>query len=716
MALDDRDILAIINQELSNSAYISQNMQELRQSLSYYLGAPNGTEVEGRSQVMSTDVADSIEWIMPQIMKSFTQNNELVIFDPLNDGDEKQAELESEFVYNILMKKNNGFVIMHQFIKDALMQRNGVVKVYYEELDSSTTEEYTGLSEDQLRMLSQMPNVEITSAQVSQYDADGMGTMMQQYDVKIKITRKKKNICVDSVPLEEFRVNANHTSVDLSNARFTAHVVHRTKSELREMGVSEELIAEMSEDSQPDSAYRFSLQDENYLTGAVSEDDSEKLLSTSECYIRADLEGDSISKLWKITCAGILNVTHVLDKEEIDESPWIGTTGILMSHKFQGLSIYDRIKQIQDQKTALLRNMLDNIYLTNNQRTGVIQGQVELDDLLVSRPGGIVRMKQQGAIFPIETPQLGDAALNMVNYLDTVRAGRTGVSSEGAASPERIGDRVGSEGVDRLMNAKEELVGLIIRVIAETGIKPLCCKIRKLANQHLDVIEDFKFRGQWVQVNPSTWKERDMCSVRVGTGTGNQQAMQGAVTGILSVQQQIQAVPGQALVNPQKIYNTLDLMCKLSGLHSADRFFIDPSSPEGQQTTQQVAQQSQAQQQQAQQLQLAQLQIEKTMADSAKQTADAAMQRNQLTSQIEQLRLQLKQTENADKAKIASLKQELDQTKLIADTDHRSDELKYKYDQLTLDTATNLTKIEADAKADESALMQKNISQASNNE
>ena len=129
--LDKEEILNIIGNELTNSDYSTWNgtvTADLELSLEYYLGKPNGTEIEGRSQIVSTDVADAIEWIMPQIMKSFTQNNEVVIFDPVHEGDEKQAELESEYVYEVLMKQNDGFIVLHQFVKDALMQRNGIRK------------------------------------------------------------------------------------------------------------------------------------------------------------------------------------------------------------------------------------------------------------------------------------------------------------------------------------------------------------------------------------------------------------------------------------------------------------------------------------------------------------------------------------------------------------------------------------------------------------
>jgi hypothetical protein len=172
--LTDEDILAIVANELSMANVTVQTPQDLIDPLNYYLGNATGTEQEGRSALISTDVADAIEWIIPQVMKSFTQNNEVVIFDPISPDDEKQAELESEFVYDILMKQNDGFILIHQFVKDALMQRNGILKVYYENNEEITTESYSGLSEEQLQMLVADKTVEILAlTETQEFTPDG---------------------------------------------------------------------------------------------------------------------------------------------------------------------------------------------------------------------------------------------------------------------------------------------------------------------------------------------------------------------------------------------------------------------------------------------------------------------------------------------------------------------------------------------------------------
>ena len=697
--LDEREILTIVANELSQSmggdesGFISGNREN---ALAAYLGQPDGKEVEGRSTVVSTDVADAIEWIMPEVVKAFTQNNEVVTFDPCYDGDEAQAELESQYVYDILMKDNDGFIIIHQFVKDALMQKNGFIKVYYEQDEEEVTETYTGLTEQELQVL--LMNPESTMIEMS----ESIVGEIPVFDVKIKRTVNNSGIRVVSVPPEEFRVNSMHNSISLTSARFTSHIIMKTAGELLSEGYDKELIDEIptSEGYDTDREFRFFIQGESVGLGELSSlDPSMRPVEIAECFMELDIDEDGIAEKVKVTVAGGDNPTHILNIEPVCGCPFISSTAILMSHKLFGLSIYDRLKQIQEQKTSLWRNILDNMYLQNNQRTVVIENQVNLDDLLVSRPGGIIRAKTANAVIPYATPPLGPDAYKMMDYLDQVRAGRAGVSPEGPVTDSMIGDRVGSQGVDRMMSQKEELVGLMIRVIAETGIKPLCYRIREEAIKHQDAVKDYIFRGQWVKVNPATWRNRTHTTVRVGTGSGNRQGQMAALGQVMIAQEKMLAQPGQSLVTEEQVFNAVNDFAKFSGMPSARRYVLDPQSPQGQQNKQQV-------QQQQQQAQQAEMQEKKVMAESTAKIAEAEAQKAkattmnvQLKSQIDfqknQLALQKQQSDN----EVSALKQQLEEAKLIVNSGEEDDALIYKYRELEEKMKLERERIAAQAKA-----------------
>lgn len=678
--LDDQKILSIIGAELANSTGSSESdiIQANRQlALKTYLG-DRGEVAEGRSGVVSTDVADAIEWIMPEVMKAFTQNNEVVTFDATGPRDKRQAEIESRYVYDTIMKDNEGFIAMHEFFKDALMQKNGFFKVFYTNLDQVDKESYTGLTMLELEALQMDPAIEITGltetvleSGISSFDVN---VLRRQFDGKIEL---------ECVPPENIRVNRMHNSVSLKNARFIGHCMLKTRSELLEDGFDPEIVknlkTETSAEVDEDRNYRWAYMGENITPSSNSGDASQDLIEICECYMLIDIDGDGIAERCKITVAGISNPTDILEIDEVDEWPFISSTAILMSHKLFGMSVYDRLKEIQAQKTALLRNVLDNIYLQNNQRTIVMENMVNLDDLLVSRPGGVIRAKQINAVQPYVTPTLSGDAYRMFDYLDQTRAGRVGVSPDGSVADSLMGDRVGSQGVERLMNQKEELVGLMIRVFAETGIKPLCEMVRNLLIKHIDATVDYEFHDEWIKIAPKSWGKRSRTTVRVGTGSGNRKEQAAAVQMILGFQKEIYAAPGQSLVTETQLYNALNDFCKLSGMPSAAAYFLDPNSPEGQQNKQRVEQSnSQQQQMELKERQLL-AEAQTKIANAEESKARTAEQNVVLTHANKQLQMQIDQSKATADAEIKALKQQLEEVQALVDDKNKANELEFKY-------------------------------------
>ena len=681
--LSDEEILAIVSSELSSSSGASENdaIQAGRQkALAAYLG-DKGSVVEGRSSVVSTDVADAIEWIMPEVMKAFTQNNEVVTFDPVGPEDRRQAQIESRYVYDILMKDNEGFIALHEFFKDALLQKNGFFKVWYEDEPCVTVENYTGLNQLEFETLQMDPELEITGLTEEQF-TDEHGSMII-YNVNCKRTRKNGKIKIECIAPDDMRINRMHNSVCLKNARFIAHAMTMTKSDLIEAGFDREIVDSLpteSEEFRESKNYRFSMQGENIAPyGGNSKDPSQYTYDVSECYMRMDLDGDGIAERVKITVAGFDNPTHILDIEEVEEWPFVSATAILMSHKLFGLSVYDRLKEIQEQKTAIWRNILDNMYLKNNQRTIAVEGMVNLDDLLISRPGGIIRAKRTDAVAPYVTPDLGSDVYRMVDYLDQVRAGRVGVSPEGSIADQSIGDAVGSEGIERLLTQKEELVGLMVRVFAETGIKPLMQMIRRLLMKHIDATIDYEYHDEWVQVAPKNWLQRNRTTVRVGTGSGNRQQQASALTAVLGYQEKLLANPGQALVTEANVFTALDDLAKVSGMPGAGAYFLDPDSPAGKENKQRVD--ANMQQQQQKELQEAQMlaQTNAKIAEAEQGKAQAALANVKLTAENKQLQMQLDAIKNSSENEIKQLQQQLAEAQALSNANHKDKELEFRY-------------------------------------
>lgn len=730
--LDDKEILNIIGDELGASAGGNENEfidSNRKDALAYYLGQKQGTEVEGRSSVVSTDVADAVEWIMPEIMEQLSKFDEIVTFDPESAEDEDQAAMESRFVYDILMKENDGFLILHQVIKDALLQKNGITKTWFDVDIERCVKRFTGLSEQEYQYIAEDERYEIaelstevdhdsTNALMEQYEqmvqqiqmqaqqsmAQGMNPPSPQlppepepvllYSIKTVVEIDRPRIKVCAVPPEEFRINRQHNTPNPKDARFTAHVMMKSASDLVKSGIPKEVVEALPRgEIDEDRDYRFYMQDETvYPTREVSNDKSQNLIEVAECYLHIDIDEDGIAEFVKIEVAGGDNPTDILRMEEIsvDDHPFSSAIAIMMSHKFFGLSIYDRLKELQDQKTALWRNIFDNLYLQNNQRTAVLEGQVNLDDLLISRPGGIIRQRVPGAVEPIMTPSIGQDAYQMMEYLDQVRAGRVGVNPEGPLNLQDIGDRVGSQGVAQLMAAREAVVGLIIRVIAETGIKPTMTMIRNQARQHLDAVQNFKFRDSWRAIRPTDWPSRNNTTVHVGTGSGNNTSQLMAVSQILEYQNVVKQDPGQTLVTQESQFSALKKFCVLSGLGSPDAYFIDPRSDNGQELSQQQQQHQQKMKQEQDQKDMALIQMQTKLADAEVQKAQAEMANVQLKAQIGQMTLQI------------------DEAETIASNASKNAESEFKYRELESKEAIEISKIESKERIEISKAHQQN--------
>ncbi len=688
---DDDTLKGIIASELSQATGVDSDIESQRQdALKYYLGKMAPAQ-EGRSQVVSTDVADAIEWIMPEIMKAFTQNNEVVTFDPVGPDDVLQAEIESRFVYDVLMKKNKGFLTLHTLFKDSLMQKNGFIKCYYERVNQVLMESYEQITTPELNMLLSQPDVELTGQTTEVLDG------IEVHDVNIKRTSLYGCVKVNPVAPENLKIYARHGSVDLSRCRFIHELTYVSRSDLVEQGYDRDLIYDYNEtEEESKSQYRFSMQDESYSPLSTSGEAAPEaeLLEVSECYMFLDMNDDGIAEYVKITYLGDEEPREILDVVEIEDNPYISCTAIIMSHKLFGLSIYDRLKQIQDIKTALWRNMLDNMYLQNNQRTIVLNGQVNLDDLLNSRPGGIVRTDNLEAVKPFPTTPLSSDTYNMMSYIDQVRAGRVGVSPDGSISDGVMGDRVGSQGVEKLMNQKEELVGLMVRVFAETGVKEICMRIRNLLIDNRALSELYAFRGDWVQVEPSGWIARNNTTIRVGTGSGNRKEQASTLMQILTFQAQIVAQPGQALVNESKVFAALNDFVKAAGMPGAASYFVDPASPEGQQFKQQVDASSKQQQEADLKEREMLAQAQATIARAEQEKAAAAMQSVQVKGQNERLKTALQTLQSKTDATIQELQQQLSEAELQLKDVHHTEDLQFKYDQLQQQLAIALAQIE----------------------
>jgi hypothetical protein len=659
--MSDSELKSILAAEIAGSlAHLGGELSEQRRkALRYYLGEPFGNEQEGRSKVVSTDVADVVEWILPALLKIFTAGDEVVRFEPTGPEDEEIAKQATEYVNWIFSRDNAGFLTFYTLFKDALLQKNGIAKVWWEEGETAARESYLRKSFEEMQLILADPEIEPLAH--SEYQDSGviMGpnglpieTAVTYHDLVVKRRRKSGAVRIMTVPPEEFLISRRARSIE--EAPFVAHRLRKTVSELIEMGYDRDLVDRLpgSEDEDPtgERRERFALEDDHDRSAADGPNRTMREIWLTECYIKCDWDGDGIAERRKVTVAG--SGQEILDNEPWDAPlPFVSLTPIPMPHRFFGLSVADLVMDLQLIKSTILRQILDNLYLSNNGRH-IISDQVNLDDMLTSRPGGIVRLKNgalpgQGHILPLDTPLVAAQAFPMLEYIDGVRENRTGVTRYMQGLDADTLNKTAS-GINQIMTAAQQRVELIARVFAETGVKDLFRKILELVNRHQSAPRIIRLRNRWVPMDPREWNTQMDVSISVGLGTGNKDQMLTHLRNLLEIQVQAIRMQGGVdgpLVRLENVYNTLAKLVENAGLKSADPYFTDPTQrPPAPPPTPAPAQPDPtlaALQQQAQ-LEAARLAFDRQRAtaglalDRAKLAADIALKRGALALKARQ--------------------------------------------------------------------------------
>ena len=583
--MTEDELASKLSQEIEQATgHMNSELSGQREdNMKYYLGEKFGNEIDGRSEIVTTDVRDTVEYIMPSLMRIFTTHQNVAEFEPQGPEDVEMAKQATDYVNYVFNRQNNGFKVLYDVFKDALISKTGIVKHYWEEKIEVSTEHYENLTEIEYQAVLANDELEVLQhtekiVQEAQLDENGMMISPEiiSHDLKAKRTKTGGQVRVVSVPPEEFLISRR--AVDIESAQFICHRVKKSVSDLILEGYDPKVVENMPSYSQSQAEYneerlaRFSYDDD-----AIPPDEgsgANRKIWLDECYTHIDFDGDGIAELRKITKGG----NEILENIEIDYIPFSTICPLPIPHKFYGMSVADTVKDIQLIKSTIVRNILDNMYLTNNARYAVLAGQVELDDLLTSRPGGIVRMRAPGAVTPLPTPQISPDAFNMVRYLDQVREERSGVSKmTQGLNPDVLTSHVTSGAISAATESAMQRTELIARIFAETGIKDVFRCIYQLVQRYEDREKMVFLNNRFVPIDPSKWKDKLNCTVNVGVGSGSQQSKMQTMSSIMNIMQGLVQNGGMgSLVTPQNIYNAVSEFMAQSGYKNSDMFVSNP--------------------------------------------------------------------------------------------------------------------------------------------
>jgi hypothetical protein len=614
----DREILSIVDQEFTSAmgAPDGEISSERALALDYYNSKPLGNEVEGKSEVVTTDVSDVVNGIMPSLLRMFTTKDNLVSFDAVGPEDEEESAQETDYVTHVVFKQNeDSFITFHSWMFDALTQKNGIVKAWVDESEVKTEESYKGLIEQEVFKL--LEDDELEAVERDEYTEtiprNGEEVETTLHDIRFKRTSKRKLITIEPVPPEEYRISADARHINPSKARFVGQEREAKRSELIEMSFDEKLVMSLpaagNQTNSQEKTSRRSKEDEQRNSTV---DKLEEEVVIRECYLKIDGELRQIFSGEGDT---------LLSNEPSDRQPFHVLSSMPIPHKHFGTCPSEMVMDIQQVTTTLTRQILDNLYQTNNPRNAVYEqaiGDDTMDGLLSTEIGGNVIFDRpvSESWAPMTVPFTAGATFPMLELWEKAKKDRTGVhsNSEGL-SPDALKNI--QQGVLReSISMSKEKIEMIARIFAETGFKSLFRHIHELSRKHSDKKEIVKLRGKWVQVDPAGWRDRHNVTVNIGLGIGSKDTNLLHLGQIQQTQAAIEQNGGRNLiVKPKNTYNMAKAIAENSG-QDPDLYFSDPGEEMGPplpQEAQQLQLQAQMLQQKEQDLKQLEQSLNKTM-------------------------------------------------------------------------------------------------------
>ena len=633
--MDDNELGSVIRSEIQQAQnYFETEFADARmKAIDYYLGEPLGNERDGFSSVVSHDFADVVETLMPSLMRIFTSSDKFVRYAPRTAEDAERAEQLTDYVNYIINQDNDGYRIIHTFIKDSLLFKLGVIKFGWDESYEVEEGEYNDITDEELVTLLANPDIEVVSQKENTQTIiaeDGEETeVTSSYNMKVRIRKKSGRVKLENVPPEEFIFNKNAKS--LEDCYFICHRTQMTVSELVSMGYDQELVEQNAGDvyggqEREEKQRRF--EDIEGGTYRDPEDDSQKDVVVNQITMKVDFDGDGIAELRQILAIGDSGDV-ILENDVCDYIPFAVVSPILMPHRLVGRSIFDATEDLQTIKTTLMRQYLDSTYHSVLPRLIVQEGQTNLDDVLDGTAGGIIRVRNAGAVQPLQAQGVGREIQPLMQYLDEVKADRTGVSRQTQGLDPSVLQSTTASAVQATVKGSQQKVESYARTIAETGMKDLFRGILHLITNYQQQPRIVRLRNKFVPVDPQEGSSGFDIIVNVGLGTANDEQKVSILQGIASKQEVILQTLGvdNPICNLAQYANTLRQMVDVLGFKDADQFFKPPQVVQAE-----IAQRQQGQQQPNPEIEKIQAEIE---AEKIKLESKIELDRLKLQAEIE---------------------------------------------------------------------------------
>ena len=626
----EREIESIVQDAMNDAVdFIEGEISDDRiKAQRYYDGEVDIGHEDGRSKVVATKVRDTVRAVKPSLMRIFLSTAKPVEYTPKGPEDVAAAEQATSFMHHEFTRLN-GYRVLNDAFHDALVKKQGIVKAYWLMTPHAEIYTFTDLSDDEYTYLLDDDTVSVIEHSVEySMSTDEMGMEVETPIHSVKISRQedKGEMRIDSVPPEEFFINRD--ARNMKDAYIVAHRTEMRAGDLIAMGFDPEDVTKLdSFDSGSEMTEAEVFERRGYdsdLSDEDTQDPAMKNVTVTEAYMRIDADGTGVPVLHKITLGG--TAYEMLDYEPCDEIPFAKFEIDPEPHAFYGRSLAEIVMDDQDAATSILRGILDNVAMTNNPRLAVIEGQVDIDDVLNNEIGAVVRMRQAGAVQDLTVPFVAGQTLGALSYLDGLVEQKTGVTRASMGLDPDAMQSTTKAAVTATVQAAAGQVEVMVRNLAD-GMRDLFGIMLRLYSKNVDEEQMMRLNGSFIPVDPRVWDGSMDVSINVGLGTGREEEKMMGLNQALQMQMSVfqNYGPQNGLVSLTNIRNTLADLLAASGVRNADRYFA-PMTPETEAQMMQAQQQAQADQGQAADPNAAFLQAEQMKAQTKAQTDMAKLQ------------------------------------------------------------------------------------------
>jgi hypothetical protein len=546
------------------------------------------TEEEDRSTAVLTEVRDTVLGMMPDMLRIFLGADGVCQYLPVPVEDpalfaqkEALAKQATDYVQHIVLKQDNpdSFTTFRDAFEDGLVRKTGFIRWWWEKVRKPEFTTYTGLSEDIAVLIASADDVEVVGKRTYVDQNSPLGPAVL-YDMRIKRICDHGRVRIAAVPCENIFVARRGRSVE--HTPLFGYSEQKTLSEFEAMGFSAADLADCDEkddeDSNIEKQARRPTEDTILRTASdPTQDKSQKTYTYSEIYILADKDGDGIAELIRCECAGTRY--KVLNDEPCEEVQFSAFSPYPAAHQFFGKSVADLTMDIQRIKSRILRDVLDSLAQSVKPQTAVVEGKVNLDDVLNPDTSNVIRMQGPGMVQPLTVPFVGKEGMPMLDYMTNVREARTGMSDASQGLDPKVLQSTDKQAVQATLTKAQARIEMVARIFAETGMKRLFRGILKLITRHQDVKRMVTLRGKAVPVDPTHWDPGMDVDVDLPLGRGSTQDQLSFLVQVLAKQEAIIQMlgPNNPMCSLEQYFYTLSKIVQLGGWPNVRNFFADPA-------------------------------------------------------------------------------------------------------------------------------------------